>query len=625
MGSLDDQPIGNTEAGIRSLAAVLLLMSIIAGFLMIRPPGNVIAWDTYSYYLYLPAFALHNDPGLQDTVWLAEAQDKYNVTGGGFHYQADPLENGSSVIKVSMGLSVLWAPFFGMGHVWAGATGAAQDGFSTPYQKSLIIGGLLYLFIGLMVLRRTLSRFFSDGVVAITLLLLGCGTNWLHNAFFGLGMPHVLLFNFMAVLLWNTIRWHESHKPLNAVGIAIALGLLVLSRPTEIVAALLPLLWGMPLNRRSGWRERWCLFGAYKRQVIAVFAILFLFAAPQMLYWKHVTGHWVYMSYSGAAEGFDFIHPHLLDVLFSFRKGWFIYTPLMAVAAIGLVWWRPAITNIRPAVVAFLIVNLWTIASWSNWWYATSFGQRALVESYAIMALPLGAVIQRLSSSTALWRWFGAAGLGSLLGLNLFQMVQFDRGVIDGSRMSFPYYVSVFGRMDVPEGAQELLIVDHINGSEEPSFDPKNYHRTMLRTINAQNGFGGSLVDSLAQAGVPAMLLDSADTFTPGFHEPFNDVTEKDHVWVRATMRHFVPLTGPVASGALVFTMEHRGDNYGYVAKDLPSIELVRGAWNETHLMRLSPEIRSGADPVIVYYWHRSSDPAFVGSIQVEVFERNDP
>ena len=610
--------------GVRSLLAVLIIMTACAGFQWKQPPGNPITWDTCAYYLYLPAVFLHGDPALRDTAWLNDAQERYNVTGGGVLYQANRLKNGAQVIKVSMGLSLLWAPFFALGHVWAGVIGAPQDGFSAPYGSSLIIGGCIYLLIGLLLLRLVLKRYFTDGIVALTILLIALGTNWAHHALFGLLMPHILLFNFVALLLWNTLRWHEEQRAVHAVGIAVALGVLALSRPTDIMAVLIPMLWGMDLRARTAWPMRGALFRLHGRQVALMLVILLLFALPQMIYWRVVTGDWVHMSYAGAEEGFDFFRPHLFNVLFSFRKGWFIYTPLMAVAAAGFFWLKPGTIVPRPALLVYLLVNLWVVASWSNWWYATSFGHRAVVESYAVMAFGLGAFLTRFANARMPWRAGGALFITGLVAFNIFQLVQFDKEVLHGDRMTFAYYRAVFGQLSVPAGAKELLSVDH-GKNEAHDFDGSRYDRVQATVLNSESGFKGRLSDMLLFDDLPAMLMDSADSFSPTFHHPFAELTDQDHLWVHAWTDVFVPAGCEGIIGSLVVTMEHNGQNYAYRTQDISAGNAKADEWNRIEVKYLTPEIRSGGDPLIVYYWHRSTNAVWIGDVVVQPYERNTP
>jgi hypothetical protein len=71
--------------------------------------------------------------------------------------------------------------------------------------------------------------------------------------------------------------------------------------------------------------------------------------------------------------------------------------------------------------------------------------------------------------------------------------------------------------------------------------------------------------------------------------------------------------------------MEHNGQNYAYRAQDISAENAKVGAWNRIEVKYLTPEIRSGNDPLIVYYWHRSTNTAWVGDVVVEPYERNAP
>jgi len=52
------------------------------------------------------------------------------------------------------------------------------------------------------------------------------------------------------------------------------------------------------------------------------------------MYYKAGTGSWWQDGYSGL--GFDWLEPHLMDGLFSYRRGWLVYTPVMLFALIGV-------------------------------------------------------------------------------------------------------------------------------------------------------------------------------------------------------------------------------------------------------------------------------------------------
>ena len=59
--------------------------------------------------------------------------------------------------------------------------------------------------------------------------------------------------------------------------------------------------------------------------------------------WKWQTGSWVVYSYKD--EGFDFMHPHFWEFLFSFQKGWLLWSPI-----IGIAFFFAALFHFRQAI-----------------------------------------------------------------------------------------------------------------------------------------------------------------------------------------------------------------------------------------------------------------------------------
>ena len=58
----------------------IALFAIIAITLAVRcsfPERQVLTWDVFGYYLYLPATVIHHDVALQDGAWLEEVMTTY--------------------------------------------------------------------------------------------------------------------------------------------------------------------------------------------------------------------------------------------------------------------------------------------------------------------------------------------------------------------------------------------------------------------------------------------------------------------------------------------------------------------------------------------------------------------
>lgn len=592
-----------------SLFAALALWAVLAAIVLRSPPRNILSWDTFGYHLYLPATFIHHDTGISDAAWVHAANDAYKSTGT--LYQIRELPNGRWVNKYPMGLAMLWSPFFAAGHLVAGVTGAPQDGFSKPYQWSLIIAGILFLLVGLLSLRKVLLHFFSERIAIGVLALIVAGTNYFHQATQGTGMPHIFLFALGAGVLWRTIMWRAHGRLRDAALIGFLLGLLVVSRPSEIVWALVPLLAGVrdAGHWRAFIRARW----AERKHYFVMALMATLVCSPQLMYWKWMTGRWLYMSYNNPGEGFEFFHPYTWEVLFSFRKGWFIYTPLMIVATIGLIaHWRQR-HQLRLAVVAFFVLNLWIVSSWSCWWYADSFGQRALVQSYALMALPMGALLQWMMQRSARMRW-GVPMLIAMVALNLFQTWQVNNGIIHTSRMTKPAYAAVFGKMSAPADLPELLLVERSYTDATGMPDPTRYIRRPMAVLDfsAENDFA---------AGAEPGLLSEERTFSRAWRSTWQHITDRDHAWLEVSCKVQRPLDGSTPALSLVTTYEHHGMSYAYQAKDFDLSQVAPGESAVIRLWHLSPEVRRPDDAVVAYCWLRDTLPIRVEELSIHLHE----
>ena len=168
---------------------------------------------------------------------------------------------------------------------------------------------------------------------------------------------------------------------------------MTLIRPTEIIAVIIPLLWAVPLNK-NGFSDRLKQIANYYQHFLtaALLAAMILFIQP--LYWKLAGDQFVIYSYQD--QGFSWLKPHVYKVLFSYRKGWLVYTPLMSIALIGFIPLWKKYKMLISACLFFFLVNFYIVSAWDIWWYGGSFGQRALVQSYAIMAFPMAAGIKHL-------------------------------------------------------------------------------------------------------------------------------------------------------------------------------------------------------------------------------------
>lgn len=423
-----------------SIALAFLVLLFLVLFFVYKKYDllNVLKWDVAGYYLYLPATFIYED--LDGVAFYEELSEEYKTADGRANYGIYFQEDGRPVMKYTAGMAILYTPGFLAGHLIARATGYPADGFSQPYQFMLLFTSILYAFLGLLFLRKILLRYYEDWLVALTLLIIGLGTNYYYYVVDEGAMPHIHLFALVAILLYCTVRWHETFRWKYALWIGVTLGMAALVRPTEILFAIIPLCWGV--GSETGPREQLQKFLRHGRQFLAAAAIIIAIGSIQLIYWKWATGSWIYYSYHGEGH-FDFSNPHIWEGLFSYRKGWLVYTPVMLFALAGIYRLRKAVPQLLVPLLAFIIIYLYVTFSWNPWWYGGSFGMRPLVQAYVLFALPLAAFLEW--AGRRLWLFLPIMAVIVFLGyLNIYQSFQRRKEIMHKENMDKQEYWRIF-------------------------------------------------------------------------------------------------------------------------------------------------------------------------------------
>ncbi len=422
---------------------------------------HLIQWDIFEYYSYLPATFIKHDLSLK--FLDSEKEDSHWK-----NLWTTPQENGKHSVRMTMGLSFLYLPFFLVAHITAGWLGYARDGFTLPYQAAIAFSCVFYAFIGLCVLRKILLKYFDEVITSVSLAVLVFGTNLWSGTLFEPGLTHPYLLMLISIFLYLTIKWIEKPNYKIIIAAGFTAGWIVLIRPTDIIVLLVPLLFGI-----LSWKQfagRLNLFWKHKLHMVVFGFCLFLVFVPQLLYWKYISGHWIMYSYG--VERFYFLKPHLLSGLFSYRKGWLLYTPVMALALIGIFLLRKFAKDLFWLLLIFTLLNTWVLLSWWCWWYGGCFGMRPMIESYALMVFPLAAFIRFVwEKKNYLVRSALAVCLGFFVWLNLFQSNQYSISVLHYECTSKELYLKAFGSMQYPANYEKLLKCPEVEkgGWEEDS------------------------------------------------------------------------------------------------------------------------------------------------------------
>lgn len=407
-----------------ALAAIACLAGYVYAYTYGRA-GTPIRSDAFSYYVYLPAWALHHDPSLQSVAddccggefpgWTAIVRWRFSRQWVNAH---------------PIGEAILIAPFFGLAHGLTRWTNLSPDGFTQYYQHAAGLAGLFYAIAGLWFLQRLLNRHYPSGVVAATLAALLAGTSLFHYATFDSVWSHAFSFALCSAFLERLDAGAASKGRIrDEVVLGLLCGLMILVRHTN---AVIPVVFVGAVVLRTRYVP------------LAAAAVATLVVFPQLWLYHRATGHWLISAYG--SMGFTFASPHLAGVLVSPQKGLLFYAPILLAAIAGFAWLPAALRQWRVPAAIVLVSNTYLIASWGDWQFGASYGHRGFVDVYPILALGLAAAFQRLAATPRM-RAATAVAVTLLCALSLFQMLQYWHGVLPMSDVTWSQYRAVFLRV----------------------------------------------------------------------------------------------------------------------------------------------------------------------------------
>ena len=573
--------------------------------------------DPWGYYAHLPAFFIHGDVGdYQKTI--AASQELWH--DGPKTMQ--PTDIGRQSNKYPIGVAVLLIPFFLIGHSYALVNGLPTGGFGSPYMLSCQLGVIFYVLCGLYVLFGVLRRYFSLLVTVMLTIALALATNLFYFTTYNNMMAHALLFALYCFLLYVIHRFED--KPTSfrrAAGIGLVVGLITLTRLHEAIVLLVPLLWGVYSWKTLRTRGRF--LARHWRSLAVAVVVTAIVVFPQAVYYKFVSGHWWYYAYTG--ESFNFRHPRILDGLTSYTNGWLVYTPLMIFALIGIPGLRRFAPSILGPILTFLPLHIFITYSWWCWNYINGLGSRPMVETYPLLAFPLGASLSW--GETKRWKQLmQIALLAFFTWLSIFQTIQLYNGILWSENGNKAYYWSIFGSMKSTRSS--LVSYD----SREPQ--PREFLLPVSTLV--ENPMEDSTQEhhnsSLHHGGRYSVCVDG-DYAGTVVAEPVREVRPLD--WVRASVwafkRRDEDNTSRENTAVLVVEI---WDNKGEKIKDRsihittkignPDYSIWSGGeseqWGEAAFFVQVPRNFTSGGRIKAYVWNPSKQKLYVDDLSLELW-----
>jgi hypothetical protein len=429
--------LGQTSRNQLIINTLIVFLVLIVLSIYFRIGGNawdgIIQSDGKGYYSYLPAIFTFHD---LDFNYLWNPENHINgVQTWGYLYKID----GENVVKYPAGTAILISPFYLLGDFLSYIFKYERNGYSFFYQIMVSLAAISYTSIAFYYLQKLLLLFQSSVkfslIFSITILF---GTNLLNYCIYEPAMSHTYSFFASTLCCYFTRKLFCENQVKHLFFISIFIGLVIIIRPVNGI-----ILCGLPILADNFNQINLTIKNilARKKQLFLSIIVGLFVLLIQLALWYLQIGKWFVYTYLN--ESFIWADPRIFKVLFSYKKGFFIYTPFMFLVIPAIVyqfiklnWWK--FLN----AIIFFALTIYVISSWWCWYYGGSFGQRALIEFYplyAIIILPFLLWIERK---------FNLKGLiifcGIFVSINLIQSYQYARNIIHYDSMNYERYWKVF-------------------------------------------------------------------------------------------------------------------------------------------------------------------------------------
>ncbi|MCE3281221.1 MAG: hypothetical protein K0S44_3412 [Bacteroidetes bacterium] len=407
------------------LATLLVCVFLTAQFSWRGPDrkgyAKVIDSDGKGYYMYLPSIFIKKNLG------SLTPDERYVFK----------TEHGA-VNKYFCGTAVAMLPFFGSAYAIAIITHKPLTGYSPIFHRGISMAAWFYLCLGLFFLSRLFQLYgIKTEVICIALLLIVFGTNLLMYSVYHPSFSHVYSFCFIAMFLYYAKQSFIRTELRYFLLLAFSAGMIIIIRPTNaLIFITLPFIAGSAEDLKAGIKK------ILNYRLILGTLIFTVILSIQCMLWYIQTGHFFVQSYK--YEGFYFSHPEIFNTLFSFRKGFFVYTPLILVSLSALVLIAKKSRFQFYSLLLFFLLLIYVTASWWNWYYGPSFGQRPFIEFYPINALLLALLFTSLIKIKHQRAFYIIVGL--CVALNLIQSFQYVKNIISHWDMNLEKYKYTFLR-----------------------------------------------------------------------------------------------------------------------------------------------------------------------------------
>jgi hypothetical protein len=396
---------------------------------------NSVSSDGLGYYCYLPAAIIY-----QDFSYSYYYKDENKIKPF-YRPYINPYKD-KGLNKYYCGSAICILPFFLTGIVISAIAGTDINGYTDTFLMLISIGALIYYLLSIFMLTK-IGRFFgvSEKISLVTCLIFFFGTNFFHYTIQEPSMSHAYSFFAVSLFFYLYIRLLEDTINKNIFLLGLALGLVALIRPVNVVVVLFTPFFSESIRDYIVLLKT--IFVHHIKGLLLFVLTMAAAIALQFTFYYLQTGDFFIVSYEG--ETFNFSHPEFFNVLFSYRKGLFVYVPILLAVLLFILFSK---NNWYKKIIFFITITvfLYITASWWCWWYGGGFSIRPIIDVLPVFVIITMLLVSKLSIAK---RKIVFAICIPFLFMSQLMAFQYSNALMDTSNMNEELFWDLFLQTDL--------------------------------------------------------------------------------------------------------------------------------------------------------------------------------
>jgi hypothetical protein len=335
----------------------------------------------------------------------------------------------------TVGPAILWSPFLIVAHVGALAARAfgsnvAADGFSAPYRVAMALGTAVYGFLGLLLAMRIAAKYAGERCAFLGAIAIWWASSLPVYMYFNPSWSHAHSAFAVALFLWY---WHETRERRSAMQwcILAAITGLMLNVYYPNAMVLVVLIVEAAQQYFAAFRGERAESSAAREKIGAtigesgaafrvesggaqsdarnapgivqlaanhlLFAVVMIVCLLPTLLSRYVIYGNPFESGYVSLKDWAWRSPYFLAVLFSSEHGLLAWTPVIALACIGVVIFALREPRVGGALLGAMLAFYFFIACYPDWAGISSYGNRFFVSLTPIFIVGLSVLLSRVA------------------------------------------------------------------------------------------------------------------------------------------------------------------------------------------------------------------------------------